>query len=62
MENNEEKKISKKKLIALSGISVYDYRKMRENRDANVSVIQKVCLAFSLDIWEVIIFKSSLKY
>lgn len=58
----KERKISKKKLIALSGISVYDYRKMRENRDVNVSVIRKVYLAFSPDIWEVIIFKSSLKY
>lgn len=58
----KERKISKKKLIALSGISVYDYRKMRENRDVNVSVIRKVYLAFSPDILEVIIFKSSLKY
>lgn len=57
----KERKISKKKLIALSGISTYDYRKMKENRDVNVSVIRKVCLAFSLDIWEVIIFKSSLE-
>lgn len=57
----KERKISKKKLIALSGISIYEYRKMKENKDVSLMVLRKICLAFSLNVWEVIAFKSNQK-
>ena len=50
----KERKISKKKLIALSGISVYEYRKMRENKDVNLATLRKVCKTFSVDYSEII--------
>ena len=53
----KDRKISKKKLIALSGISAYDYRKMKENKEVNLSVLRKICLAFSLNISELVSFK-----
>ena len=54
----KERKISKKKLIALSGISAYDYRKMKENKDVSLLTLRKICLTFSFSISELIIFKS----
>lgn len=44
----KKRKISKKKLIALSGISAYDYRKMREkSRCKRVSNTKSVLSIFS---------------
>lgn len=50
----KERKISKKKLIELSGISVYDYRKMKENKDVNLSTLRKVCKTLHVDYSEII--------
>lgn len=55
----KERKISKKKLIALSEISVYDYRKMKENKDVNLAVLRKICLSFSFNISELVNFKNN---
>ena len=52
----KERKISKKKLISLSGISVYDYRKMKENKDVETSVLRKIALAFHIKIEEMVEF------
>lgn len=52
----KEKKISKKKLVELSGIFVYDYRKMRENKDVETSVLRKIALAFHIKIEEMVNF------
>lgn len=52
----KERKISKKKLLALSGISVYDYRKMKENKDVEMIVLRKIALAFRLKIEEMVGF------
>ena len=57
----KERKISKKKLISLSGISVFDYRKMKENKDVSLSVLRKICLAISLSISELVSFKFGAK-
>ena len=53
----KERKISKKKLIELSGISAYDYRKTKENKDVNLSVLKRICLTFSLVVSELVTFK-----
>ena len=48
----KERKISKKKLIALSGISAYEYRKMKENKDVSLLILRKISIAFHLKIEE----------
>ena len=53
----KERKISKKKLVALSGISVYDYRKMKENKDVSLMALRKICLTLSVEISELVNFK-----
>ena len=57
----KERKISKKKLISLSGISAYDYRKMKENKDVSLLTLRKICLALSVEISELVSFKSGTK-
>lgn len=52
----KERRISKKKLVELSGISAYDYRKMKENKDVSLLTLRKICLTLSTEISELVMF------